>query len=139
MGQCYLDDVVRLAARDSKLSPSKTPAISFVTLIDEGRPHNYDNLLASLIGTGKALPKDARGLEIHPGVWGGIGLIRQGTGTTIVGDPESVVATLREYEAAGAEVFILGNYPHVEEAYRFADLVFPLLKSEKRQGRVGWY
>ena len=98
-----------------------------------------DNLLAELIGTGKPLPKDARGLEIHPGLWGGIGLIRQGTGTTIVGDPESVVATLREYEAAGAEVFILGNYPHVEEAYRFAELVMPLLKSEKRQGRVGWY
>lgn len=98
-----------------------------------------DNLLATLIGAGKDLPKDARGLEIHPGLWGGIGLIRQGTGTTLVGDPEGIVALMREYEAAGAEVFILGNYPHIEEAYRFADLVMPLLNREKKTGKIGWY
>ena len=98
-----------------------------------------DGLLATLIKPGKALPKDARAFEIHPGLWGGIGLIRQGTGTTLVGDPEGVAALMREYEKAGAEVFILGNYPHIEEAYRFSDMVMPLLGMEKGRGRVAWY
>jgi len=98
-----------------------------------------DGLLATLIKPGKALPKDARAFEIHPGLWGGIGLIRQGTGTTLVGDPEGVAALMREYEKAGAEVFILGNYPHIEEAYRFSDMVMPLLGMEKKRGRVAWY
>jgi alkanesulfonate monooxygenase SsuD/methylene tetrahydromethanopterin reductase-like flavin-dependent oxidoreductase (luciferase family) len=62
-----------------------------------------------------------------------------GTGTSIVGDPESVVAASREYESAGAEVFILGNYPHVEEAYRFPHLVMPLLGHREGKGRISWY
>jgi alkanesulfonate monooxygenase len=98
-----------------------------------------DGLLASLIQPGRPLPKDARAFEIYPGLWGGIGLIRQGTGTTLVGDPEGIASLMREYERAGAEVFILGNYPHIEEAYRFADTVMPLLGIEKQQGRVAWY
>ncbi|MFM9972303.1 MAG: LLM class flavin-dependent oxidoreductase [Burkholderiales bacterium] len=98
-----------------------------------------DTLLASLIKPGVDLPKDARAFEIYPGLWGGIGLIRQGTGTTLVGDPKGIVALMREYEAAGAEVFILGNYPHIEEAYRFADTVFPLIKDQKKNARVSWY
>lgn len=98
-----------------------------------------DKLLRNLIRPGSDLSKDARSLEIYPNLWGGIGLIRVGTGTTIVGDPETVVATLREYEKAGADVFILGNYPHIEEAYRFAELVMPLLKSDRKAGRISWY
>ena len=85
------------------------------------------------------MPKDARAFEVHPNLWAGPGLIRIGTGTAIVGDPEAVIATLREYEAAGADVFILGNYPHIEEAYRFADLVLPRLGQEKRPARTMWY
>lgn len=66
-------------------------------------------------------------LEIHPHLWAGVGLVRGGAGTAIVGDPQQVAAKLREYEAAGAEAFVLSGYPHLEEAYRFAELVFPLL------------
>jgi alkanesulfonate monooxygenase len=29
--------------------------------------------------------------------------------------------------ALGIDTFILSGYPHLEEAYRFAELVFPLL------------
>ena len=85
------------------------------------------------------LPKDAREFEIHPGLWAGVGLIRVGTGTALVGDPDSILALMREYEEAGCEVFILGNYPHIEEAYRFADLVMPLAGRQKKAGRVTWY
>ncbi|MGD7009593.1 FMNH2-dependent alkanesulfonate monooxygenase [Metabacillus sp. 84] len=68
-------------------------------------------------------------LEISPNLWAGIGLAREGAGTAIVGDADIVTERLREYEEAGVDTFILSGYPHLEEAYRFAELVFPKLKS----------
>jgi alkanesulfonate monooxygenase len=69
-------------------------------------------------------------LEISPNLWAGVGLVRGGAGTALVGDPRQVAAKLREYADAGAEAFVLSGYPHLEEAYRFAELVFPLLRLE---------
>jgi alkanesulfonate monooxygenase len=87
---------------------------------------------------GSEQPKDARAFEIYPSLWSAIGLIRNGPGTTIVGDPDTVVETLRSYERAGIEVFILGGWPHIEESYRFADLVMPRLTGVARQAKVAW-
>ncbi|OXS75696.1 FMNH2-dependent alkanesulfonate monooxygenase [Domibacillus enclensis] len=70
--------------------------------------------------------KDAD-LEISPNLWAGIGLVRGGAGTALVGDPETVAARIREYQDIGIESFIFSGYPHLEESYRFAELVFPLL------------
>lgn len=56
------------------------------------------------------------------------GLVRGGAGTALVGDPEQVAARIREYMALGIDHFILSGYPHLEESYRFAELVFPRLK-----------
>jgi alkanesulfonate monooxygenase len=66
-------------------------------------------------------------LEISPNLWAGVGLVRGGAGTALVGDPETVAARIREYQDIGIDTFILSGYPHLEEAYRFAELVFPLL------------
>src|SRR5207237_3408497 len=66
-------------------------------------------------------------LEISPNLWAGVGLVRGGAGTALVGDPESVAARIREYQDIGIDTFIMSGYPHLEEAYRFAELVFPLL------------
>ena len=66
-------------------------------------------------------------LEVSPNLWAGVGLVRGGAGTALVGDPETVAARMREYQALGIETFILSGYPHLEESYRFAELVFPLL------------
>ena len=66
-------------------------------------------------------------LEVSPNLWAGIGLVRGGAGTALVGDPETVAERMKEYMAAGVDSFILSGYPHLEEAYRFAELVFPLL------------
>ena len=41
--------------------------------------------------------------------------------------PGEVAARMEEYRALGIDTFILSGYPHLEEAYRFAELVFPLL------------
>jgi alkanesulfonate monooxygenase len=75
-----------------------------------------------------ALNKGSReSLEVSPNLWAGVGLVRGGAGTALVGDPETVAARIREYAALGIESFIFSGYPHLEEAYRFAELVFPAL------------
>ncbi len=66
-------------------------------------------------------------LEISPNLWAGVGLVRGGAGTALVGNPQQVADRLKEYAALGADTFVLSGYPHLEEAYRFAELVFPLL------------
>lgn len=66
-------------------------------------------------------------LEIAPNLWAGVGLVRGGAGTALVGDPETVAARLAEYAALGVDTFVLSGYPHLEEAIRFAELTFPLL------------
>lgn len=66
-------------------------------------------------------------LEVSPNLWAGVGLVRGGAGTALVGSPEQVAARIKEYSDIGIDTFILSGYPHLEEAYRFAELVFPLL------------
>ena len=74
-------------------------------------------------------------LEISPNLWAGVGLVRGGAGTALVGDAKTVAARIEEYAALGLDKFILSGYPHLEEAYRFAELVFPLL-SRKAKARL---
>lgn len=66
-------------------------------------------------------------LVISPNLWRGVGLVRGGAGTALVGDPETVAERMREYAALGIDTFIFSGYPHLEEAYRVAELLFPLL------------
>jgi len=66
-------------------------------------------------------------LEISPNLWAGVGLVRGGAGTALVGDPQSVARRIAEYCELGIETFILSGYPHLEEAYRVAELLFPEL------------
>ena len=56
-----------------------------------------------------------------------MGLVRGGAGTALVGDPDQVAARMREYQELGCETFILSGYPHLEESYRVAELLFPAL------------
>lgn len=66
-------------------------------------------------------------LEVSPNLWAGVGLVRGGAGTALVGDPQTVAKRLQEYADLGVDRFVLSGYPHLEEAFRFAELVFPLL------------
>lgn len=70
---------------------------------------------------------DRSALEISPNLWAGIGLVRGGAGTALVGDARTVADRILEYAELGIETFIFSGYPHLEEAYRTAELLFPLL------------
>ena len=64
----------------------------------------------------------------------GVGLVRAGAGTALVGSPETVAERLREYQEIGIETVIGSGYPHLEEAYRVAELLFPRSASARRSG-----
>ncbi|MDF3935702.1 FMNH2-dependent alkanesulfonate monooxygenase [Pseudomonas citronellolis] len=66
-------------------------------------------------------------LVVAPNLWAGVGLVRGGAGTALVGNPQQVAERIKEYADLGIDSFIFSGYPHLEEAYRFAELVFPLL------------
>jgi alkanesulfonate monooxygenase len=66
-------------------------------------------------------------LEVSPNLWAGVGLVRSGVGTALVGSPQTVAERLREYQALGIGTVIASGYPHLEEAYRVAELLFPAL------------
>ncbi|MGA2449797.1 MAG: FMNH2-dependent alkanesulfonate monooxygenase [Polyangiaceae bacterium] len=66
-------------------------------------------------------------LRIGPNLWAGVGLVRGGAGTALVGSPDAVAERMREYASLGVDTFILSGYPHLEEAYRVAELLFPRL------------
>ena len=72
-------------------------------------------------------------LEISPNLWAGVGLVRGGAGTALVGSATTVAARIEEYASLGIDTFILSGYPHLEEAYRFAELVFPHLPRRQRE------
>jgi len=75
-------------------------------------------------------------LVIGPNLWAGIGLVRGGAGTALVGSAENVAARMTEYADAGIETFVLSGYPHLEEAYRVAELLFPLLPIAARDTHI---
>jgi alkanesulfonate monooxygenase len=74
---------------------------------------------------------DRARLEVSPNLWAGVGLVRTGAGTALVGDPDTVAARMKEYADLGIETFILSGYPHLEEAYTVAELLFPKLPIEQ--------
>lgn len=76
-------------------------------------------------------------LEISPNLWAGIGLVRGGAGTALVGDADTIAARMLEYQELGIDTFVLSGYPHLEEAYRFAELLFPRLPLDNQLPSLG--
>ncbi|WP_244931666.1 LLM class flavin-dependent oxidoreductase [Nocardioides sp. W7] len=67
------------------------------------------------------------GLEIHPNLWAGVGLVRGGAGTAMVGSHSEIADLIEQYAAVGIEEFVLSGYPHLEESYWFGEGVLPEL------------
>lgn len=89
----------------------------FATTMSEGQRR-----MAELHGS------DPSRLEVHPNVWAGIGLVRGGAGTAIVGSFTEVADRIAEYHEHGFEEFILSGYPHLEEAHWVGEGVMPELR-----------
>jgi alkanesulfonate monooxygenase len=66
-------------------------------------------------------------LEIYPNLWAGVGLVRGGAGTALVGSHAQVAERIAEYASLGIDEFVLSGYPHLEEAYWFGEGVLPEL------------
>lgn len=67
------------------------------------------------------------GLEIHPNLWAGVGLVRGGAGTAMVGSYAEIADLVEQYAEVGIEEFVLSGYPHLEESYWFGEGVLPEL------------
>jgi alkanesulfonate monooxygenase len=66
-------------------------------------------------------------LHIAPNLWAGVGLVRGGAGTALVGSHAEIADRIEEYHRLGITEFILSGHPHVEEAYWFGEGVLPIL------------
>ena len=67
-------------------------------------------------------------LVVAPNLWAGVGLVRGGAGTALVGSHEEIADRIADYHAIGIDEFVLSGYPHLEEAYRFGEGVTPVLR-----------
>ncbi|AUH68991.1 MULTISPECIES: LLM class flavin-dependent oxidoreductase [Gordonia] len=71
--------------------------------------------------------RDPRALEVAENLWAGVGLVRGGAGTALVGSHAEVADRIAEYAALGIDEFVLSGYPHLEELYWFGEGVIPQL------------
>jgi alkanesulfonate monooxygenase len=67
-------------------------------------------------------------LEVSPNLWAGVGLVRGGAGTALVGSHDEVAERIAEYHGLGIDEFILSGYPHLEEAYHAGEGLIPVLR-----------
>ncbi|MEU4563882.1 LLM class flavin-dependent oxidoreductase [Actinoplanes sp. NPDC023936] len=67
-------------------------------------------------------------LEIYPNLWAGVGLVRPGAGTALVGSHTEVADRIAEYHELGIDEFILSGYPHLEEVYHAGEGLIPELR-----------
>ncbi|MBD2457107.1 FMNH2-dependent alkanesulfonate monooxygenase [Nostoc sp. FACHB-87] len=107
----YLDDDT-IAAAHKRFVQSESAGQRRMAQLNNGSRHN---------------------LEISPNLWSGVGLVRGGAGTALVGDPDTVAARIQEYADLGIDTFVFSGYPHLEEAYRVAELLFPRLPLQTSQ------
>ncbi|MDP9236948.1 MAG: LLM class flavin-dependent oxidoreductase [Chloroflexota bacterium] len=72
---------------------------------------------------------DMDALMVAPNLWSGIGLVRGGAGTALVGSYDQVAERIGEYATLGLDTFILSGYPHLEEAYVVGEEVLPRVRA----------
>ena len=105
--------------------------------IDEAMIRKVQEGLAHSESEGQRRMRELHGgspgnLEVSPNLWAGVGLLRGGAGTALVGSHTEAADRIEEYAALGVSEFILSGYPHLEEAYWFGEGVLPILR---RRGR----
>ena len=129
-------DAAAWAAADELISRLDDETVARAQAVFARMDSEGQRRMAALHAGGGA-KRTREALEISPNLWAGVGLVRGGAGTALVGDPQTVAARIEEYAALGIDTFIFSGYPHLEEAYRFAELVFPLLPRHVRDKLPG--
>lgn len=106
-----------------------------ISKLDSGVIENAQKRLESYDSIGQArmveLQKQARekgSLEVYPNLWAGVGLVRGGAGTALVGSAQNVLRLMQEYIDIGIDTFVLSGYPHLEESYYVGELIMPHIK-----------
>jgi alkanesulfonate monooxygenase len=123
-----LDVIARDRARDAwaeteRFLDALDPAVVAAAQAAAGRSASVgQQRMASLHGGRRD------GLVVAPNLWAGIGLVRGGAGTALVGSHEEVADRIEEYHRLGFDEFVLSGHPHLEEAYWFAEGVMPELR-----------
>jgi alkanesulfonate monooxygenase len=116
-----------------------TAANRLIEKLDDATIANAQQVFARMDSVGQKRMSALHGgrrdrLEIAPNLWAGVGLIRGGAGTALVGDPDTVAERIDEYRRIGADRFIFSGYPHLEEAYRVSELLLPRLPLNRPHG-----
>lgn len=91
----------------------------------------WDEVRRQWAAAGAGSDEEVDGLVAAPGLWAGFGRLGYAVGTGVVGSYEQVAATLSEATDAGIGTFTLEASPSLEEAYRFGELVAPLLANRE--------
>lgn len=108
--------------------------------IPPGAIEDAQKALGALDSVGQARMRSLHGgrcsavreLEIYPNLWAGVGLVRGGAGTALIGSHQQVAERIAEYEALGIDTFILSAYPNLEEAVRVGEQLLPLVRTQAR-------
>ncbi|MEA2473893.1 MAG: alkanesulfonate monooxygenase, partial [Thermoleophilaceae bacterium] len=108
-------------------------ADSLIARLDPAEIEKAQSVLAASASEGQRRMVALHGgrtdrLEVSPNLWAGVGLVRGGAGTALVGSHEEVADRIAEYHELGIDEFILSGYPHLEEAYRVGEGVMPVLR-----------
>ncbi|MET0342432.1 MAG: LLM class flavin-dependent oxidoreductase [Polyangiales bacterium] len=111
--------------------------------IPQGAIEQAQRGLASTESVGQArmlsLSKGKRGLkdlEVYPNLWAGVGLVRGGAGTALIGTHQQVAERIDEYRRLGVDTFIFSAYPNLEEAVRVGEDVLPLFRESAPSART---
>ena len=136
---------LHVIVRETNAEAAWAAANRLIERLDDATIASAQRVLARMDSVGQARMSALHGgrrdrLEVSPNLWAGVGLVRGGAGTALVGDPDTVAERIDEYRRIGADTFIFSGYPHLEEAYRVAELLLPRLPLTRRTGgaREAW-
>lgn len=110
--QHLLDEIPRetIASAQRQMASYESVGQSRQNSLNQGRAHGV------------------RELEVSANLWAGVGLVRGGAGTALVGSYQDVAERIEEYQQLGVDSFTLSGYPHLEEAIHLGNALLPLLR-----------